>query len=416
MEMNTLSQLVPAMQSKFMHLLAGSGQQATGFAGLLALLLQQPGFGPEVAIVASQLAGSEEQKGALPKLLAALLPQMMPRQTPEGSASTLFQENGASACAALWLPAVLLGLPLQSQQFAEGGASGRACAGGATVLSGNLLQAAAAAELGAEKLQPETPAATLQDAVVVKWGAENLLPEPVTVISQAAAMAEQGAAKLLSETLPVEQNAAAADKPALEKGALLHLQTANKEVAELPVSRISKSESPSTIQGSSALSYQAFSDRQALAATAVRFAESPLGRAALAEQVLEKMVFRREPEGDSTLSVRLRPAALGEVQISLRLEEGRLVARIMTENLYVKDALDAALGQVKQRLEAQQIQVAELTVTVGSQMDFRQDRTFNPFWQQTEIKDKRPAMATIGAEGGGGQLVSQRQGLVDARV
>ncbi len=229
-------------------------------------------------------------------------------------------------------------------------------------------------------------------------------------------MAKQGAENILSETLPVEKNAAAADKPAPEKGTLLHLQTANKEVAELPVSRISKSESPSTIQGSSALSYQAFSGRQALTATAVRFAESPLGRAALAEQVLEKMVFRKESEGDSTLSVRLRPAALGEVQISLRLEEGRLVARIMTENLYVKEALDAALGQVKQRLEAQQIQVTELTVTVGSQQDFRQDRTFNPFWHQTEIKDKRPAMATIGAERGGGQLVSQRQGLVDARV
>ncbi len=416
MEINTLSQIVPAMQSKFMHPLAGSGQQATGFAGLLASLQQQPGFGPEAAIVAAQLAGQAEQQGALPKLLAALLLQMMPQQTPEGSASTLLQENGASACAALWLPAVLLGLPLQSQQFPAGGASGRACAGGTTVLSGNVLQAAAAAKLGVEKLQPETPAAALQDAVVAKFGTDYLLPEPVKAISQAASVAKQGAENILSETLPVEKNAAAADKPALEKGTLLHLQTANKEVAELPVSRISKSESPSTIQGSSALSYQAFSDRPALTATAVRFAESPLGRVALAEQVLEKMVFRKDSEGDSTLSVRLRPAALGEVQISLRLEEGRLVARIVTENLYVKEALDAALGQVKQRLEAQQIQVTELTVTVDSQQDFRQDRTFNPFWQQTEIKDKRPAMATIGEERGGGQLVSQRQGLIDARV
>lgn len=419
MEMNTLPLLLPAMQSKFMPLQPGSGQPAAGFAGLLAILQQLPGLGPEVAVAAAQAAASEQQAGALPELFAALLPQMMPQPLSDGSAPPLFQENGGTDSAALWLPAVLLGLPLQLQALAEGSVSGSSLSGGTTVLSGNALQAAAAAKLGVEQLLPETlQAAALEADAVAKPGAENLLPE---VVFQAVSVAEQGAEQLLPETLLVEQNAAPADKspveakPAPEKGLLLHLQTAEQAIADLPVSRLNKAEPSSTIQGSSALGYQAFQDRQALAAAA-RFAESPLSRAAVAEQVLEKMVFKRESDGDSTLSVRLRPEALGEVQISLRLEDGRLMARIMTENLYVKEALDAALGQVKQRLEAQQIQVAELTVTVGSQQDFRQDRSFSPFWQQTENKGKRPAMAAAGVERGGGQPAIQRQGLVDVRV
>ncbi|MBS3898529.1 MAG: flagellar hook-length control protein FliK [Dethiobacter sp.] len=407
MEMNTLSLLVPAMQSKLMSPQPGGGRQTAAFAGLLAMLQQLPGLGPQVAVAAAQAAGSEEEAGALPKLLAALLPQMMPQATSDGGGSPLFQENGATGSAALWLPAVLRGLPLQLGELAEGGASGSSSAGGSTVLSGKAL--------------PLDAAAALQDAVVANLGAEKLLPEPVTAVFQAVAAAEAGAEKLPPETLLAEQNRETADKtaasakPASVEKPLLHLHTADKVVVDLPVSHANRAEPLSTIQAPSSLGYQAFSERQALSATAVRFAESPLGRAAVAEQALEKMVFRREAEGDSTLSVRLRPAALGEVQISLRLEDGRLMARIMTENLYVKEALDAALGQVKQRLEAQQIQVAELTVTVGSQQDFRQERSFSPFWQQTEVKGKRSAMAAAAAERGG-QPVSLRQALVDVRV
>ncbi|MBS3982304.1 MAG: flagellar hook-length control protein FliK [Dethiobacter sp.] len=425
MEMNNLALLMPTLQSKVLSPRSGNGQPSAGFAGLLAILQQQQGLGPEAAsvaaIVASQLMGSEEQAGALPELLAVFLPQMMSQLMSDGSAT--LQEAGGTDSVALSLPAVLLGLPLQLPEFAAGGADGRVCAGGSTVLSGTALHAAVAAELGVEKLLPETlPAAALQAAAVAKQEAEKLLAGQATAVSQEAAALEAGAEKLLPETLSVGTNDAPADRPAVtakpapEKGPLLHLQTAERAAADLPVPRLNRPEPLSTIQGPPALGYQAFSGGAALPSAVVRFAQSQLGRAAVAEQVLEKMVFRRESEGDSSLSVRLRPAALGEVQINLRLEDGRLMARIVTENLYVKEALDAALGQVKQRLEAQQIQVAELTVTVGSQQDFRQGRAFSPFWQDSEIKGKRPAMAGVAAERGGSQPVSLRQGLVDARV
>lgn len=404
MEMNILSQLMPAMQTKVALSPPGGGQPSAGFAGLLAMLQQLPGLGPEAAIVASQLAGTKEQAGSLPKLLAALLPQLMPQQVPAVSASPPVREDGGTAGALLWLPAALQGLPLQPAELAGGGTNGEANFGGANVPQpGNVLQAVAAAKQGAEKLLPE-PAAMLQDVAAVKLGVENLLPE-------ALPEGQEG-----QNDAPADKPTATA-KPVPEQELPLPWQRADKAVVDLPVSRAIKSEQFTTTQGSPVLGYQTIPGRVALPTAAAQFAQSPLARLAVAEQVLEKMVFRRELEGDSTLSVRLKPAALGEVQINLRLEDGRLMARIMTENLFVKEALDAALGQVKQRLEAQQIQVAELTVTVGQQQDFRQDRTSGPFWQQAEGKSKRsPGTATVSTDGAGSQPVGLLQGLVDARV
>lgn len=445
MEMNTLSLLMPTMQTKIAAPPLGGGQLSTGFAGLLAILQQLPGLGPEAAIVASQLAGSDEQAGSLPKLFAALLPQLMPQLMPAGSVPPPEQEEVGTGNAAFYLPAALQGLPLQLPELAGVGANGKVYSGQAAILHGSLLQAAAVAELGAEKLlaEPVTdvfqtavvtqqrvenlppeilPEAAFQATAVAKPGAEMLSPEPISAtVFQSATVPDLSVEKLLSEALPAGQNDAAADqpaaaaKPAHEKVTSLPWQMADKTVPDLPVSRLKKPEPLTNIQGAPALGYQAFPDRQALSA-AVQFTQSPLDRVAVAEQVLEKMVFRRELDGDSSLYVRLKPAALGEVQINLRLEDGRLMARIITENLYVKEALEAALGQVKQRLETQQIQVAELTVTVDHQQDFRQDRTSGPLWQQAEIKGKRLGTATAGADGVGSQLVNLRQGLVDARV
>lgn len=423
MEMNTFSLSLPVMQSKSLPLHSGGGKVAAGFAGLLAMLQQLPGFSPEAAVAFSQQAGSKEQAGALPKLLAALLPQMLPQSQPDGNKSPLFQENGGTGDAAFWLPAVFLGMPFLLPSVAEGDANGKAQAGGLPVSLENALQAAAATEAGAGKQLSEILLAAAQQAASgVKPGTENLLPEPVTALLQTVSALEPGAEKPLPEALSAEQKAVLSEKPAAqaksapEKAPLAYLQLNDKTIVDLPVYRLNKSELSTTVQGPPALSYQAFPDRHALAGAAARFADSPLGRAAVVEQVLEKMVFRKEPEGDSTLSLRLKPGALGEVQVSLRLEDGRLMARIMTENLYVKEVLDAALGQLKQRLEAQQIQVSELTVTVGSQQDFRQDKSFRPFWQQTENFGKRPALATVAAEKGGGLPGSLRQGLVDVRV
>lgn len=97
-------------------------------------------------------------------------------------------------------------------------------------------------------------------------------------------------------------------------------------------------------------------------------------KSAVVEQVLEKMVFSRTESGEAKVYVRLKPPALGEVEISLQMEEGRLTGRIVAESLLVREVLEASLGQLRQRLEAQQIQVAELTVGSGQEKGFHNNR------------------------------------------
>jgi hypothetical protein len=97
-------------------------------------------------------------------------------------------------------------------------------------------------------------------------------------------------------------------------------------------------------------------------------------KSAVLEQVLEKMVFSRSETGEAKVTVRLKPPALGEVEISLYLEDGRLSGRIVAENAMVRELLDAALTQLRQRLEAQQLQVAELTVSIGQEKEYHRGR------------------------------------------
>lgn len=96
-------------------------------------------------------------------------------------------------------------------------------------------------------------------------------------------------------------------------------------------------------------------------------------KSAVLEQVLEKMVFSRSESGEAVF-VRLKPPSLGEVQISLHLEEGRLTGRIVAENAMVRELLEASLSQLRQRLEAQQIHVAELTVSTGQEREWGRGR------------------------------------------
>lgn len=116
--------------------------------------------------------------------------------------------------------------------------------------------------------------------------------------------------------------------------------------------------------------------RAAMQTPASQFGRLQTARAAVLEQVLEKMVFTKRADGEQALFLRLKPAVLGEVEIRLQMDDGRLTARIVTENTQVKEVLDVALWQLRQRLEAQQIHVAEISVTVGQEQGFRQGGGF----------------------------------------
>ncbi len=132
------------------------------------------------------------------------------------------------------------------------------------------------------------------------------------------------------------------------------------------------------------------------------------------DQVLEKMVVNKDVNGESKVFIRLKPAVLGEVEIRLRMENGQLSGSILAQNAQVKEVLETALAQLKHRLEAQQIQVAELTVTVGQEQDFHQGRDFMKTpWEQSKAAN----IGALTADGDEMPLATvMMQGLIDARA
>jgi len=99
----------------------------------------------------------------------------------------------------------------------------------------------------------------------------------------------------------------------------------------------------------------------------------------VAEQVFEKILFAKLPQGEKKLYVRLKPESLGQVEIRLRLNaKQQLVAHVLTDNFQVKQALEATLGQLRERLQVQQITVTEFTVTLEQEQNFAQQHP----WQQ----------------------------------
>ncbi|NLN06531.1 MAG: hypothetical protein GX167_02805 [Firmicutes bacterium] len=105
------------------------------------------------------------------------------------------------------------------------------------------------------------------------------------------------------------------------------------------------------------------------AAEAPKEGERPGLSTDVLEQVMEKMEFSIRKDGEQKLYVRLKPETLGEVEIRLKLEAGRLTARIVTDNYRVKELLDASLPQINRRLEAQQVTLASFNVTVGQEQN-----------------------------------------------
>lgn len=206
------------------------------------------------------------------------------------------------------------------------------------------------------------------------------LPEPLQqqIVSQAVAVDEEteGTADQPERKATVKTNEAGksaqhfppeVERPIQAEGRGHSLRFQNEQVKEQQ-SR-DKTEYP-------ALDKAAFPTRAALETPAALYGKVNVERAAVLEQVLEKMVLNKDGNGESRIFIRLRPAALGEVEIRLRMENGQLNGNILTQNAQVKEVLETALAQLKLRLEAQQIQVAELTVTVGQDQGFHQGRGF----------------------------------------
>jgi flagellar hook-length control protein FliK len=385
MEMNVISQLLPILQAQSVKLGQGKGGGSSPeFAGLLAMLQGMPNLGPEAAAVALQLGGLQENRTTLlPELFTSLLPEAataggLPNATPE--------ENKVEGVD-MQIPGLLSIVPASQATTAETVAdSGEDVVN--TTSNGKAIPTVAVAVGEGSKAMPTV-------AVAVGEGSEAIPTVAAAVGEESGKMPTNSGnpeAKPLNGVAVTEAEipAPAASEPKGRQDIAQGNGKDARQIPELPLRAAENARSGRQEQK------QILPDRPqppvhaqpitpfraALQTPAVQFGKSQLGRADIVDQVLEKMVLTTEPDGDSTLFVRLRPAVLGEVEIRLRMENGQLTARIITENVHVKEALDAALGQVRQRLEAQQISVSEMTVSVGQEHSSRQGKSFHPSWGQ----------------------------------
>jgi flagellar hook-length control protein FliK len=75
------------------------------------------------------------------------------------------------------------------------------------------------------------------------------------------------------------------------------------------------------------------------------------------------------------ISVQLVPRHLGKVQISVEIKADVMTGRIAVENDTVRAVVETHLGQLREAIEAQNIRLESLEVTVGQEKSFLAGRS-----------------------------------------
>jgi flagellar hook-length control protein FliK len=83
-------------------------------------------------------------------------------------------------------------------------------------------------------------------------------------------------------------------------------------------------------------------------------------------KVFDRMVIMIK-NGEQTGRLIIQPPELGKIDIDLRIKSGHIQANLTTENLVVKEIIEANLNQLKQQLNDQGLIVEQFNVSVGSQ-------------------------------------------------
>jgi len=82
-------------------------------------------------------------------------------------------------------------------------------------------------------------------------------------------------------------------------------------------------------------------------------------------RVFDRMVIMIK-NGEQTGKLMIQPPELGKIDIDLSIKSGHVQANLTTENLAVKEIIEANLNQLKQQLNDQGLIVEQLNVSVGS--------------------------------------------------
>ena len=79
------------------------------------------------------------------------------------------------------------------------------------------------------------------------------------------------------------------------------------------------------------------------------------------DSIVELMEIRSQGE-DSTMNVKLIPKELGSIDISLRMEEGKLVAKIVVENEQARQMFSSNIKLLNQSLQRQDITIEKIQI------------------------------------------------------
>ncbi len=330
------------------------------FTGLEMPALEQPGEGQQRELKVSGGAPAQTAKGAETgrpvelKLSEVSQTSLPDKGTLTAPVTTLPLKGGESPAAAEPLPAVpataamavtvaTAGNPLQDQVVEKGG-EGR--------------------QLRSSRQQP----GTVQDEVDAKELQNSSAMTKMVPLEQLSEGESSG-----EEALPQKQEEA------------------------LPQQQSNREKHPFVLAGVAEPAEKSAQHIKGISSTTTEKALEPL-RDSIMTQVQDAMAANRD-RNNREISIQLKPAELGELKITIRLDEQRLKLDVITDNRYVKEIMLSNIDTLKESLSRQNITMSGLDVSVGSgnqyQQAFREGRgqgTPQPYQRPAWLPDAETAL------------------------
>ena len=107
------------------------------------------------------------------------------------------------------------------------------------------------------------------------------------------------------------------------------------------------------------------------------------------DNVLDQVVKKVEIDlksGQTEMRMQLKPENLGEVQMKVVVEDGKLNAHFLTSTTTAKEALEANVQQLKQSLQEQGVRVEKIAVLLSSgDLQFNQKQQDESLYQNQKV-------------------------------
>jgi len=256
-----------------------------------------------------------------------------------------------------------------------------------SVISGHAEHAKAAAKAAvanAVGAAMEADAAKTETAAANKSADEAFVAKLKQTIEAGALTKSSGASKTSGNSAAKaapEKTAASANGAGSSNGSPNGIESD----ADLSVDNGSESESGGVAHVDSASSRSAASAKHAEKAEAAALSQNE--RFEVIRQISEKL-NNAVRSGANEIRMVLRPEALGEVRMSLRIQGDVVFARMQVENKQVKAVVESNLQSLKDSLNRQNLEFGAIDVEVGAQSDG--GKSPNELWQEMAERSESP--------------------------